>query len=246
MDEKLRRWLEARCSAQPDGTWLVQPVAIYKRPPQLAYVLPSGAEKKSYLDQAVHLGRLHLFLQFFAWNCSWACLVWANLDDVLGLKHLSALYWAPAIATVAALLWLLWFAGRAEKLLRGWLDKTGRGVPLGAGRLEEEQASRWWRNERKELWRCRPGWMVVVEVAVVCGLALCVAWLSLVFSERSDCFNAFAAWWAGAGFTRVAGLCALTSFQLLAAASLLVFFAFPSWEWWRWNRRRAQALTNPT
>lgn len=247
MESKLRRWLESRCWKRPDGTWLVRPVA-FLRPPQPVCVLPGDPEKEVYLTQAVVLGRLRLIQYSSAWNALLALTVWNSARKVISVNY-PVLFWAPLIVAIVALSMLLWTTNRAEKRLCAWLHEVGQGAAPDGGLSAEEREPRWLLGASYGFMRCRPGWMVAEDAAVVCGLAVLIHWGFVLYfgsGERPGCRKLLNGWRTGTASFPDGFVCVVSGFTLLALLAFAACLVLQTWDWWRWNKRRAEPPTCPT
>lgn len=251
MDEKLRRWLESRCRARPDGTWLVE-VPVVRAVPAPAFVLPDEPTREEYLSRAARVGRVHLTSDFLYIAGFFPIQSWLLVAPQIGLSgghgwQLAALFCVLAVV-LAVVLWRHSAAGREDERLRAWLQHVGRGAPLDAEPMEKRPWARGWWGRFWSLKRCRPGWMVAAESAVFCALAASLIVSSFGLGMPHECRKALAAWW-GAGASAAAlssGCFGVGSWSMLlfavllpafvTATLLLAFVAATSWDWLRWNK----------
>ena len=243
MNDKLRRQLESRCWAQPDGTWLVHPAVVQNSPP--SFILPNEAAKQAYLAQAVPLGRLQTWAKFTTLNTSLLFVSWSSLSVAFDLGLESDLVYAVATTLIVLNVVVnLWLVPRREGRLRAWLEGAGRDARLDAGQLGEEQRPGWWIIPQSGRERCRPGWMVTADAVAMLAFAAAVALSSVRRGYR--CKQAQDAWWnAAEPWSAFPSGCLdfLTALFVPVFAFALLLMVSTVWDWWRWNRRAAPPVS---
>lgn len=239
MDKKLRRWLQSRCRARPDGGWLVE-VPVFALRPAPAFVLPDEATKEAFLVRAARLGRVRLLSEFALALLADAVGIWFFAAVVLAHEGRAGLWVAAVLASVVLVALRYAWVRREGRRFRAWLDQAGEDAvpgpgPAGGG----EQETGWWSGWRAEIKRCRPGWTVFAEAAAHGTFLVLLVLCS--FALRPHCRRALAAWWKTEAplWPAPDGCFNLGTAMLLGlAAWSAVGPALAVRDWWRWDMRR--------